>query len=91
MGAEKGCQKTQKRCRRFLWFTPLALPASALPGILEWQRKILISFVGMKKMLAKHFISAQAFAHQIEYLIAKGVNGGKLAFLRTFPFEKNMQ
>ena len=50
----------------------------------------------MKKMLAKHFISAQAFAHQIEYLIAKDLNGGKLAvlkrlflfFLRTFPLEK---
>jgi hypothetical protein len=41
--------------------TPLALPAFIWPGILEWQRKILISFVGMKKMLAKHFISAQAF------------------------------
>ena len=79
MGAGRGCQKIQKNVDVFYKLTPLALPAFAWPGILEWQRKILISFVGMKKMLAKHFISAQAFVHQIEYLIAKDLNGGKLA------------
>ena len=72
-------------------FGPASLCLAWNPGMEAW--KILISFVGMKKMLAKHFISALAFVHQIEYLIAKDLNGGKLAvckeplfsfFLRTF-------